>query len=284
VLFNSYPFTFGFLPVALIIFGLLARSGKLLATAWFTILASLFFYGWWNWHYIFLFGFSVGFNYLWSLLLIPAADAPSGERSRRVRRILLGVGVAVNLTLLGYFKYRNFLVESAGLALGRHWDLAPLVLPLAVSFFTFEQVTYLASSYAGEPGTGDFTSYCMFIAFFPHLIAGPIVRYSEIYPQFNRNTRFALTVPNLSDGLMIFAIGLFKKVIIADTFRDIVDPIFTHPGPVIFGDAWGAALGFALQIYFDFSGYSDMAIGLARMFGVRFPENFDSPYKSRDLV
>jgi alginate O-acetyltransferase complex protein AlgI len=284
VLFNSYLFTFGFLPIALIVFGLLARSGNLIATAWFTILASLFFYGWWNWHYIFLFGFSVGFNYLWSLLLIPAHGAADKERSRRARRMLLGVGVAVNLALLGYFKYRNFMVDSIGMALGRHWNLAPLVLPLAVSFFTFEQITYLSAASNGEPGTGDFTSYCMFIAFFPHLIAGPIVRYNEIYPQFNRNTHFALTAENLSEGLMIFAIGLFKKVIIADTFRDIVDPIFAHPGPVIFRDAWGAALGFALQIYFDFSGYSDMAIGLARMFGVRFPENFDSPYKSRDLV
>src|SRR5579871_3501300 len=238
VLFNSYQFTFGFLPVALLIFGLLARSGRLGATAWFTILASLFFYGWWNWHYLFLFGFSVGFNYLWSLLLIPAPPGADAPRAARLRRVLLGVGVAVNLVLLGYFKYRNFVVGSVGAALGRHWDLPPLVLPLAISFFTFEQITYLSAASNGEPGTGDFTSYCMFIAFFPHLIAGPIVRYSEIYPQFNRGTQFALTAANLSDGLMIFAIGLFKKVIIADTFRDIVDPIFAHPGPVIFRDAW----------------------------------------------
>lgn len=284
VLFNSYEFTFGFLPAALIIFGLLARSGYMRATAAFIILASLFFYGWWNWHYLFLFGFSVGFNYLWSLILAPANAGYAAGRSAKARRVLLGIGVAVNLALLGYFKYRNFAVSSAGVLLGTHWKLPPLVLPLAVSFFTFEQITYLSAASNGEPGTGDFISYCMFIAFFPHLIAGPIVRYNEIYPQFNRDTRFALTAANLSDGLMIFAIGLFKKVIIADTFRDIVDPIFGHPGPVSFGDAWGAALGFALQIYFDFSGYSDMAIGLARMFGVRFPENFDSPYKSRDLV
>ncbi|HUY20553.1 MAG TPA: MBOAT family O-acyltransferase [Candidatus Binataceae bacterium] len=286
VLFNSYAFTFGFMPIALIVFGLLARSGHLRATAAFTIVASLFFYGWWNWHYLFLFGFSVGFNYLWSLLLRPAtaAEAAAGARSPRIRRVLFGIGVAVNLALLGYFKYRNFLVSSAGVILGTHWILPPLVLPLAVSFFTFEQITYLSAALGGEPGTGDFISYGMFIAFFPHLIAGPIVRYNQIYPQFNRDTRFALTAANLSDGLMIFAIGLFKKVIIADTFRNIVDPLFAHPGPIAFGDAWGAALGFALQIYFDFSGYTDMAIGLARMFGVVFPENFDSPYKARDLV
>ncbi|MBF6570077.1 MAG: MBOAT family protein [Candidatus Binataceae bacterium] len=285
MLFNSYAFTFAFLPIVLILFGLFARSGRQLLTAGFVILASLFFYGWWNWHYLFLFGFSIGFNYLWSLILAPA-DQDIADTASRVRRrqMLMGAGVAVNLALLGYFKYRNFFVGNLGAALGTHWNLPPLVLPLAVSFFTFEQITYLSASFRGEPGTGDFTSYCMFITFFPHLIAGPIVRYSEIYPQFNRHTRFELSAANLTDGLMIFAIGLFKKVIIADTFRDICNPIFAHAGPFSFGDAWGAALAFCLEIYFDFSGYSDMAIGIARMFGVKFPENFDSPYQSRDLI
>jgi alginate O-acetyltransferase complex protein AlgI len=159
-----------------------------------------------------------------------------------------------------------------------------LVLPLAISFFTFEQITYLKTAYEGEKGSRDFLSYCLFITFFPHLIAGPIVRYSEIYPQLNRDTKLTLSAANLSEGLMIFAIGLFKKVIIADYFRGIVNPLFDRTSSLTFPDAWGAALAFSLQIYFDFSGYSDMAIGLARMFGVRFPENFDSPYKSRDVI
>ena len=245
------------------------------------ILGSLFFYAWWNWHYLFLFGFSIAFNYWWSLLLAPGAE---GQRTSAHRRRMLGIGVAVNLALLGYFKYRNFAFESAGAALGRHWQFAPLILPLAVSFFTFEQITYLVGAYQGEDGHGDFLSYSLFITFFPHLIAGPIVRYYEIYPQLNRRTRFRLGADNLSAGLMIFAIGLFKKVMLADTFRVFVGPIFDHMPAVSFFDAWGAALAFALQIYFDFSGYSDMAIGLARMFNVKFPENFDSPYQSRDII
>jgi alginate O-acetyltransferase complex protein AlgI len=283
MLFNSYEFAFGFLPVVLAIFGILSSRDSRRACALFLIAASLTFYAWWNWHYLFLFGFSILFNFGWSLLLVPAAGA-ANEASERRRRILLGLGVAVNLALLGYFKYRNFLVDSAGALMGTHWQVPPLILPLAISFFSFEQITFLVSAYRGEPGARDFISYCLFIAFFPHLIAGPIVRYSEIYPQFNRDTRFRLSAANLNDGLMIFAIGLFKKVMIADTFRPIVNPLFDRTAHLAFFDAWGGALAFALEIYFDFSGYSDMAIGIARMFGVRFPENFDSPYQSRNII
>jgi alginate O-acetyltransferase complex protein AlgI len=283
MLFNSYQFAFGFLPITLAIFGVISARACRRACAGFLILASLCFYAWWNWHYLFLFGFSILFNFGWSLLLVPpiGAQVESGERRRRA---LLGFAVAVNLGLLGYFKYRNFLVGNAGLLLGTNWQPPRLVLPLAISFFTFEQITFLMSAYRGEPGARDFISYCMFIAFFPHLIAGPIVRYAEIYPQFNRNTHFRLTAANLCDGLMIFAIGLFKKVMIADAFRPIVNPLFDTSMDLAFFDGWGGALAFALEIYFDFSGYSDMAIGLARMFGVRFPENFDSPYQARNII
>ncbi|HVC43761.1 MAG TPA: MBOAT family O-acyltransferase [Candidatus Binataceae bacterium] len=299
MLFNSYQFAFGFLPIVLAIFGLLAARDARRAAAGFLILASIAFYGWWNWHYLFLFGFSIFFNFGWSLLLVPApatdpavADAPVVTPARatraaygeRARRVLLGCGIGVNLALLGYFKYRNFMVASAGALLGTHWHMPALMLPLAISFFSFEQITFLSSAYRGEPGARDFVSYCLFIAFFPHLIAGPIVRYAEIYPQLNRNTRFRLSAANLSDGLMIFAIGLFKKVMLADTFRPIVNPLFDRTMPLGFCDAWGGALAFALEIYFDFSGYSDMAIGLARMFGVKFPENFDSPYQARSII
>src|ERR1700722_2750484 len=282
MLFNSYEFTFGFLPIVLAIFWMLSARDSRRACAGFLILASLCFYGWWNWHYLFLFGFSILFNFGWSLLLVPT-DPIATSLDRR-RRVLLGFGIAVNLTLLGYFKYRNFLADSAGTLLGTHWHMPALILPLAISFFSFEQITFLVSAYRGEPGARDFISYCLFIAFFPHLIAGPIVRYAEIYPQFNRNTRFRLTAANLCDGLMIFAIGLFKKVMIADTFRPIVNPLFDRNTHLAFFDAWGGALAFALEIYFDFSGYSDMAIGIARMFGVKFPENFASPYQSRNII
>jgi len=283
VLFNSYPFILGFLPVVLVVYGALGESRWRQATPFFLIAASLFFYAWWNWHYLLLFLFSIAFNYLWSRLLGPIPPAGAAA-SARARRLILGVGIAVNVALLGYFKYRDFLVGSVNGALGLAWPLLHMELPLAISFFTFEQITYLMSCYRGEEGTGDFVSYAMFITFFPHLIAGPIVRYQEIYPQFNRRTQFRLSAENLTPGLMIFAIGLFKKVILADTFRDYVGPVFEAHFLPSFPDAWGATLAFALQVYFDFSGYSDMAIGLARMFGVRFPENFDSPYKCTNMV
>jgi alginate O-acetyltransferase complex protein AlgI len=283
VLFNSYPFTLGFLPVVLVLFWVLTSLDARRATAALLILASLFFYAWWNWHFLFLFSFSILFNFAWSLLLAPAGE-PGLARRERARRVLLGVGIAVNLGLLGYFKYRDFFLVTTGALLGAQWRVTPLLLPLAISFFTFEQITYLTGAWRGEPGHGDFVSYCLFIAFFPHLIAGPIVRYPEIYPQLNRHSRLRLTSANLSEGLMIFAIGLFKKVILADSIRATVNQLFDNPIPLCFVDAWGATFAFALEIYFDFSGYSDMAIGLARIFGVKFPENFDSPYQSRSMI
>src|SRR5580704_6164572 len=180
MLFNSYQFAFGFLPVTLAIFWILSARDKRCACAGFLILASLCFYGWWNWHYLFLLGFSILFNFGWSLLLVPPEGGHDESGDRR-HRAYLGIAIAVNIGLLGYFKYRNFMVAGAGTLLGTHWQMPPLVLPLAISFFTFEQITFLVSAYRGEPGARDFISYCMFIAFFPHLIAGPIVRYSEIY-------------------------------------------------------------------------------------------------------
>ena len=282
MLFNSYQFVFVFLPLMLVGYELLALGGVRWSVPVFLVLGSLFFYGWWDWHYLLLFGFSIAFNYSWAQILRPR-PAASADR-RHSPHAMLTVGVAINLALLGYFKYRNFFVTSAAVVAGRHWVMPPIVLPLAISFFTFEQLTYLTSAWRGEIETRDFLSYALFITFFPHLIAGPIVRYGEIFPQLNRESRYRLSADNLSAGLMIFAIGLFKKVMIADTFKRWLDPIFdtaAHPG---FVDAWAATLAFAFEIYFDFSGYSDMAIGLARMLNVRFPENFDSPYKARGPI
>jgi alginate O-acetyltransferase complex protein AlgI len=283
VLFNSYPFILGFLPAVLLLYGLLGESRWRAATPVVLITASLFFYAWWNWHFLPLFVFSIAFNYLCSRVLAWKGAYPAGTQSFK-RRAVLALGIVVNVLLLGYFKYRDFFVGSVDAALGVGWPLLHMELPLAISFFTFEQITYLMSCYREEEGTGDFVSYAMFITFFPHLIAGPIVRYREIYPQFNRNSKFRLLAENLAPGLMIFAVGLFKKVMLADSFRDFVAPIYEAHFLPSFPDAWGATLAFALQVYFDFSGYSDMAIGLARMFGVRFPENFDSPYQCTNMV
>ena len=186
MLFNSYQFVFVFLPLLLIGYQLLARCGARSAVPMFLVLGSLFFYGWWDWHYLFLFGFSIAFNYSWAQALRPRSAA--GADRRFAPRAMLAAGVAVNLGLLGYFKYRNFFVSSAAAVVGRHWEMPPVVLPLAISFFTFEQLTYLTSAWRGEIETRDFLSYTLFITFFPHLIAGPIVRYGEIFPQLNRNS------------------------------------------------------------------------------------------------
>jgi alginate O-acetyltransferase complex protein AlgI len=284
LLFNSYPFALGFLPALFLAYFFLSESPWSALTPWLLVGASLFFYAWWNPAFLPLFLFSIAFNYSWALLL-KVKDAQEAAQKDLRRKAILAAGIGVNLALLFYFKYRDFFVSSVDLALGVHWPLLHLALPLAISFFTFEQITYQVSCYRDEEGTHDFVSYAMFISFFPHLIAGPIVRYREIYPQFNRRSSFGLRAESIAPGLMIFAIGLFKKVILADTFRRYVEQIFDGRIPATaFMDVWGGALAFGLQVYFDFSGYSDMAIGLARMFNVRFPENFNSPFKSASLI
>jgi D-alanyl-lipoteichoic acid acyltransferase DltB (MBOAT superfamily) len=281
MLFNSYPFVFIFLPLVLLGFAALTRWATRRAVLGFLIVASLVFYAWWNWRLLPLIVFSILFNYALGTRLARRRSGPDGPEAKR--RGWLTLGIAVNLGLLAYFKYRNFLVEAAGEAVGAEWSLPPLVLPLAISFFTFEQITYLVDAYRGETGEYDFPSYALFICFFPHLIAGPIVRFRDLVPQFSWRETFAVSAPNLTQGLLIFAIGLFKKVMIADTFSPWVAPIFDAAPAVGFADAWGATLAFALQLYFDFSGYSDMAVGLALMLNVALPENFDSPYQARSI-
>lgn len=280
MLFNSYPFVFGFLPAVLLGFAILSALGARKAAPIYLLAASLLFYGWWDWKYPALVGFSIAFNFSWAQLLL----RPPPQRAGSGRRGLLAIGVAVNLFLLGYCKYRNFFVATVDGLFGLHWQPAPVVLTLAVSFFSFEQIIYLVAAHNGETEPGDFFGYSLYVTFFPHLIAGPIVRYKQIVPQLKRAATYRFSPASLASGLMIFAIGLFKKAIIADTFRPWVERVYDGRLPPSLGDAWGATLAFALQIYFDFSGYTDMAIGLAQMFNIRFPENFDSPYQARSVI
>jgi alginate O-acetyltransferase complex protein AlgI len=282
VLFNSYAFVFVFLPLVLAGFAALTRWGTRRAVLAFLVAASLAFYAWWDWRYLALIVFSILFNFSMGTRLQRRAgglEAPAGSGRR-----LLAVGIGVNLGLLAYFKYRNFFVDTVGIAVGAEWVLPPLVLPLAISFYTFEQITYLVDAYRGDTGEYDFLGYALFISFFPHLIAGPIVRFRDLVPQFSSRETFVFSPGNVSRGLLIFAIGLFKKVMLADTMSPWVSPIFDGKAAVGFVDAWGGTLAFALQLYFDFSGYSDMAVGLALMLNVSLPENFDSPYKARSII
>ena len=282
MLFNSYAFIFVFLPITLVGFFLLgARRRDRLALLWLT-LASLFFYGWWNPNYLFLIGASVITNYFLGVAISRARDGHPAVNARS----LLTLGVIFNLGLLGYYKYANFFVRTADTVFGLHWEIAVILLPLAISFFTFTQIGYLVDAYHGTAREFDFLSYAAFVTFFPHLIAGPIVTYRRLMPQFFHPATYRFQPENLAAGLSLFAFGLAKKVIIADQLAPASRYVFDQLAPaggVPFLLAFFGALAYALQLYFDFSAYSDMAIGLARMFNVEFPLNFNSPYKAKDI-
>ena len=276
MLFNSYEFLVLFLPTVLAGFFVLAGARQhRLAGAWLTA-ASLCFYGWWNPVHVPLLMGSMGFNYL------------VGRRlARRPAGTLLFFGIAVNILLLGYFKYTGFLASSLDQAFGLGWTIPNIVLPLAISFFTFQQIAYLSDAHDGVAVEHGFVNYCLFITFFPHLIAGPITHHREMLPQFNDPETFRPRLDNISVGLTLFLLGLFKKVAIADPLGENVRPIFAAAAdgtPLTLLDAWGGALSYTLQIYFDFSGYSDMAIGLGLMFGISLPPNFNSPFKARNII
>jgi D-alanyl-lipoteichoic acid acyltransferase DltB (MBOAT superfamily) len=281
LLFNSYEFIFLFLPIAIVGFFVLGALGKgQLAIPWL-VAASLFYYGWWNISYVALIICSIAFNYLLGLGL-----------TRRTTgifpvRMALVLGIAANLGVLGYFKYANFLVDNFNSISGAGIELAPILLPIAISFFTFQQIAYLVDAYRGQAEEYGFLRYCLFVTFFPQLIAGPIVHHSEMLPQFARSGLLRLKADNLAVGATIFFFGLFKKVAIADVVGDYATPVFVAAqtdAAISFVEGWAAALSYSFQIYFDFSGYSDMAIGLALIFGIRLPINFNSPYKAASII
>lgn len=282
MLFNSYPFLFAFLPVTLAGFFLLGRWGRREAALAWLVAASGFFYAWWNPVYLNLLVFSIAFNFGLGRILSHAARAGDSSRGR-----LLGLGVAVNLGLIGYFKYANFFIDTTAAAFGTGWSLAPIVLPLGISFFTFQQIAYLVDAHRGETHEYNFLHYCLFVAFFPQLIAGPIVHHRQVMPQFEREDTFRPHSLHISVGLTILAIGLFKKVIIADSLAPIASQAFARAeagATLTMLEAWRGTIAYGLQIYFDFSGYSDMAIGLGRLVGITLPLNFHSPYRATSII
>jgi alginate O-acetyltransferase complex protein AlgI len=280
MLFNSYPFLLLFLPLVLVVCFALARWRPAAATLWL-VLASLFFYGWWDVRYVPLLLASIGFNYLAGLSI-----ATRGGHAASSARWLLGLAIAANLGLLGWFKYAGFFAANAQAVFGGEWRLDAIALPLGISFFTFTQIAYLVDVYR-EPVTYRLTPYALFVTYFPHLIAGPILHHREMMPQFAAPIAYRCDYGNLAAGLTIFAIGLFKKTVLADGIAPFAGPVFEHSAhgyaPSLI-EAWGAALAFGLQLYFDFSGYSDMAIGLSKMLGIRLPLNFDSPYNATSII
>ena len=279
MLFNSYAFLFVFLPMVSVVFFAAGRFSHRLAVLWLAI-ASLGFYAWWNPLYVGLLVASVLFNYSAGLILlrpIPLAR----------RRCLLAAAIAADLLLLGYFKYANFFLDAAGALFAGHWSLGPVMLPLGISFFTFTQIAFLVDTARGEVAEVDFVRYLLFVTYFPHLIAGPILHHKEMMPQFAQ-PRISRFRPNwMALGLSVFTVGLLKKVVLADGIAAYATPVFDAAArgvPPSLTEAWGGALAYTLQLYFDFSGYSDMAIGLARMIGVRLPLNFHSPYKAGSII
>jgi len=282
MLFNSYEFIFIFLPITFLVFIAIARHGREYAIIWL-VLASLFFYGWWNPTYLLLILASMGINFFLGEMLSRAYL--KGDRLRL--NSYLALGILLNLGAIGYFKYANFFIENYNALSGSNIYLGQIVLPLAISFFTFQQIAYLADAYSGITQEYRFSHYALFVTFFPQLIAGPIVHHKEILPQFMREVAFKPRAENIAIGLAIFSFGLFKKVVLADGVARYATPIFnaaSSHATLSFFDAWGGALAYTMQLYFDFSGYSDMAIGAARIFGIRLPLNFHSPYKATSIV
>jgi D-alanyl-lipoteichoic acid acyltransferase DltB (MBOAT superfamily) len=282
VLFNSYEFILVFLPVSFLGFYWLARWGIEPALVWLVI-ASLFFYGWWNPAYLLLIVASMVANFVIGRLLsrFRQTSKPFAKRATLV------TGIGINLGVLAYYKYAGFLAANINAAFGSHLAFGEIVLPLAISFFTFQQIAYLVDAYQGITKEYRFSHYALFVTFFPQLIAGPIVHHGEMLPQFMRAENLKPRVANLSIGVSIFAIGLFKKAVLADGVAQYATPVFLSAAAgqeISFFEAWGGALAYTCQLYFDFSGYSDMAIGAARMFGIRLPLNFHSPYKATNIT
>jgi alginate O-acetyltransferase complex protein AlgI len=280
MLFNSYIFIFVFLPLSLLIYHGLRHAGLERCSILSLTLLSLFFYGWWNPIYL--------------LLLVPLTLAIFAiakgiifykARRPHLARALLILGLAGSLGVLGYFKYANFFVDNVDRLFGLHHFVAHIVLPLGISFFTFQKIAFLVDAYRGKVDHLNLVDFSLFVSFFPQLIAGPIVHHSEVLPQFRQSGH----IPGryITMGITIFTIGLAKKVLLADTAALYATPQFTAVATgasLDFLAAWSGALAYSVQLYFDFSGYSDMAIGAALLFGIRLPVNFASPYKAASII
>jgi alginate O-acetyltransferase complex protein AlgI len=283
MLFNSYVFIFVFMPITLIGFYGFALTGKSrLSTAALT-LCSLGFYAYWRPVYLPLLMGSICVNY-W----IGRRLAQSAGRSRS-SATLLSLGVFLNLLIIAYYKYADFLASSllpnsVSAALNSSLGLDSIMLPLAISFFTFQQIAYLADAFQGEGKEYSLLDYCLFVSFFPQLIAGPIVHHNQVVPQFRKAHTFLINHRNISLGLTAFILGLAKKVLIADNLSPWVAQVFSNANDVAFLEAWVGALAYTFQLYFDFSGYSDMAIGLGLLFNIKLLQNFNSPYKAKSIT
>jgi len=281
MLFHSYEFILLFLPITFAGFFILSHfhagnAGKM----WF-IAASLFFYSWWDIAYLPLLLSSITFNFF------IARQIKQCESETRTKKWLLLIGISSNLALLCYFKYMDFFIANSNEVFGTTFQLMDLALPLAISFFTLQQIAFLVDVYEGLTEEKSFLNYMLFVSFFPQLIAGPIVHHRELMPQFIKDENRFVNHRNIAIGLFIFSIGLFKKIVIASQFDTSLASLYasySDGADILLLDAWLMSVGYYLQLYFDFSAYSDMVIGIGLMFNINLPTNFNSPLKATSIV
>jgi len=280
MLFHTSFFLFVFLPITLAAYFILGRWSWRAAIASLA-LASFIFYGTWSPIYVVLIGASITVNYLGSL----AIDRLRRRGAMRQARWTLGLFIAANLILLGYFKYLNFFLTQLDGAFGTSWDVAKIVLPIGISFYTFTQIAYLVDTLRNEVSERTFLTYILFVSYFPHLVAGPLLHHSEMMPQFAVRSNLRFNAGNFAMGLAFVAFGMFKKVVFADGLAPMANSAFSaSAGTLSATAAWLGALAYTMQIYFDFSGYSDMAVGFSLFFNVKLPINFFSPYRATSII
>ncbi|MFM2060724.1 MAG: hypothetical protein RLZZ507_394 [Cyanobacteriota bacterium] len=278
MLFNSYPFIFCFLPITILGFFAINTWRLTKLSRFFLLIASLVFYSFWSLVYLPLLLLSILINYQFSKLI-----SKSILGSKRAK-IFLVLGVWFNLVILGYYKYANFFINIIDQVISINWSIPTIIFPLGISFYTFTQTAYLVDVYRGRNKNYNFIDYSLFVTFFPYIISGPIVNHIDIIPQFQKMRNLFFSHKNISIGITWFILGLFKKLVIADHVARFVNPVFTHASTASFLEVWVGALSYTLQLYFDFSGYSDMVVGLGFMFNLRLPINFNSPYKATSII
>ena len=278
MLFNSLGFILIFLPISVLGFHTLRRVSGAFTILFWMLGASLFFYGWWNPSYLVLLVGSIGFNYSLGQVI---------SRYPKNAKFFLAAGVFSNLFVIGYFKYANFFLDSLNRIFFLDVSTLQIILPLGISFFTFQQIAFLVDTYHGKTRLCSWYHYSVFVLFFPQLIAGPIVHHSDIMPQLENIDKYRDWGKNISIGMTVFIIGLLKKAVIADGIAVHATSVFHAAGlgeNLTFFEAWCGALAYTFQLYFDFSGYSEMAFGIAKLFGIALPINFDSPYKAHNIA
>jgi D-alanyl-lipoteichoic acid acyltransferase DltB (MBOAT superfamily) len=282
MLFNSYEFIFFFLPITLGIYFWLNKKRLTQASKAWMVFVSLFFYSWWNPIYLPVMLGSILFNFAVGSTITHINGALSSKK-RFSSKTMLIFGIVANVLLLGYFKYMDFFIANINAISDAHLDLIHIVLPLGISFFTFTQIAYLVDAYRDEVKEMDYLNYTLFVTFFPHVLAGPILHHKEMMPQFDAVRNKVLHAKNITAGMYLFGIGLFKKVVIADNFAVWVSCGYGSTESLTLITAWATSLAYTFQLYFDFSGYTDMALAVALLFNIKLPINFNSPYKALNI-